>query len=147
MGWLTIFDLKKHITIKNIQTLSSNIYSVAFLRDNQGAFICDLYGDIKLIKWKADAHSWDYFDFTEEPKRVGRPLTYSMCLTKDEKYLLVGSEGLVRVFVTKTREVTKEIKFTYYVKGISLIKDGKKAIIIAKNGNLSILDLETMEDS
>ena len=98
-----------------------------------------------MIKWLAGANSGGDFDFTEKPKKVGNDCTFSICLTKDEKYLLVGSTGLVRVFETTTREVTKEFKLTTFVSGINLIKDGKKAIIVQGNGNLSILDLETLE--
>ena len=36
---------------------------------------------------------------------------------------------------------------TEYVQEISLIKDGKKSIIAFRNGNFSILDLETLEIS
>ena len=98
-----------------------------------------------MIKWQADASSEDDFDFTEEPIQVGNFRgTESLCFSKDEKYLLVGSEKLVVVVVTETREVIKEIELTDYVKEITLIQDGNKAIIAELNGNLSILDLETL---
>ena len=47
---------------------------------------------------------------------------------KDKKYLLVGSNRLVIVFETDTREVTKEFKMIEYVKEISLIKDDKRLL-------------------
>ena len=125
--------------------MSSEIYSVAFSRDNQSVYISDDDGYIKIIKWEAGANSGDEFDFSEEPKKIGRKYIKSICLTKDEKHLLVGSRYLLSVFETKTREVIKEFKMTNYVKKISLIKDDKKAIIAESNGNLSILDLETLE--
>ena len=71
---------------------------------------------IKIIKWEAGANSGDEFDFSEEPKKIGRKYIKSICLTKDEKYLLVGSRYLLSVFDTKTREVIKEFKMTNYVK-------------------------------
>ena len=120
---------------------------MAFSRDNKSAFISCWNGYIKMIKWNLGANSENEFDFTEEPKKVGNRQTHSICLTKDEKYLLVGSDQLVSVFDTETREVTKEFKLTNYVKEIKLIEDGKKAIIAEKEGNLSILDLETLEIS
>ena len=125
--------------------MTSEIVSVAFSRDNQSAFISDYDGNIKMIKWKAGANSGDDFDFIEEPKKVGRYGTVSICLTKDEKYLIVGSFELVSMFETKTREVKKEFNLRFAVEGIILIEDGKKAIIAEGNGNLSILDLETLE--
>ena len=146
-GTLGIFDLQKHQTLKFIQIMRVDITSVTSLRDNQRAFITDWYGNIKMIKWQTDANSRDEFDFTEELKKVGSNSTVSTCLTKDEKYLLVGSFQLVSVFETTTREVTKEFKLTTNVKTISLVKDGKRAIIAEYNGDLSILDLETMEIS
>ena len=98
-----------------------------------------------MTKWQAGDNSGDDFDFTKELKKVGRYGTYSIYLTKDEKYLLVGSEELVSIPETETREVTKEFELTTYVTGISLIQDGKRAIIAEDNGDLLILDLETME--
>ena len=146
-GFLTIFHLQKHQTLKNIKALSNNIYSIAFSRDNKSAFISDYYGNIKKINWLAGASSDNEFDFTEEPKQVGTCYTWSICLTKDEKYLLVGSNQLVCVFETKIKEVTKEFKLTHTVKGINLIRNYKKALITERNGNLSIIDLETLEIS
>ena len=144
-GWLGIFDLKKYQTLKNIEFMSVSIHSVAFLRDNKSAFISDWSGYIKMIKWKADANSGDDFDFTGEHKKVGHGQTFPICLTKDDKYLLVGSYRLVSVFETTTRKVIKEIKMQGYVRGISLIKDDRKAIIVDMDGRLSILDLETLQ--
>ena len=125
--------------------MTNVIFSVAFSRDNQSVFISDLDGNIKMIKWQTGANSWDDFDFSEEPKKVVNCLTDSICLTKDEKYLLVGSKESLCVFETETREVTKEFKLTTYVAGIILIEDYKKAIIAENHGDLSIIDLETME--
>ena len=126
--------------------MSSRIVSVIFSRDNQSAFIGDAHGCIKQIKWQPNANSEDEFDFAEELKKVGDYGTKSICLTKDEKYLLIGSKALVIVFETLTRK-KKEIKLTDIVVEITLIKDGKKAIIAEINGNLSIIDLETLEIS
>ena len=83
------------------------ICSVAFLRNNQSVFISDYYGNIKMIKWQPGANYKDDFDCTEELRKVGDCGTQSICLTKDDKYLLIGSEGLVSVFETETRKVTK----------------------------------------
>ena len=146
-GWLSIFDLQKNQTLKNIEVMLDHIYSVHFLRDNQTAFINDYIGNIKLIKWKADANSGDDFDFTEERKGVGLGDCCSMCLTKDEKYLLVGSNKVLSLVEIETRKVTKEFKLKCAIQKISLIQDGKKALIAGNFGNLSILDLETLEIS
>ena len=81
---------------------------MAFSRDNQNAFISDEDGNIKMIKWQAGSNPGDYFDCTDEPKKVGDFFTYSMCLTKDEKYLLLGLNYLLIIFQTKTRKVTKK---------------------------------------
>ena len=127
--------------------MEDNIRSMAFSCDNQSAFICDYYGSIKLIKWKTDANSGNDFYFSEDPKEVGFFPTHTICLTKDDKYLLVGSYQLVSVFETKTREVKTKFEMGDAVTALSLIKDGKQAIIAEYNSNLSILDLETMEIS
>ena len=108
---------------------------MVFLRDNQSAFISNWVGDIKIIKWKAGANSGDEFDYAEEPKKVGKDHSQSICLTKDEKYLLVGSKSLVRVFEIITGKIIKQFELTTYLRGINLIKNGKKAIIAERNGN------------
>ena len=127
--------------------MPATIYSVAFSSDNQSAFISDFLGNIKIIKWQADANSESEFDFTEEPKKVCQRNCYSICLTNDKKYLLVGSSNLVQVLKAETREVIKKISLKNWITRISLIQDGKTAIIAMENGDLSILDLETMEIS
>ena len=146
-GWLGIFDLQKHQTLKNIEVQECMILPVAFSRYNQAAFISDYKGNIKQAKWQAGANSRDDFDFSEEHKKVGNGSTVSICLTKDEKYLIVGSFQLVSVFGTMTRKIIREFILIDIVMAVKLIKDGKKAIIVEKNGNLSNLDLETLEIS
>ena len=146
-GWVSIFDLQKHQTLKNLKVMSKCIHSIAFSRDNQSAFICDSNGYLKMIKWQAGANSKYKFDLIQKPQKVCTGYIRSICLTKDEKYLLIGSKGLVSLFEIRTREVTKEFKLTSIVQGICLIKYGKKVIIAERNGNLSIIDLETLEIS
>ena len=125
--------------------MSDCILSVAFSRDNQSVFISDYKGNIKRINWQAGAKSINNFDFSEEPKKVGKGFTFSICLTKDEKYLLVGSHEGLLVFETATREIIKEFQLTDVVQAITLIKDGKTAIIAEINGNLSVINIETLE--
>ena len=145
-GWLGVFDLQKHQTLKNIQCFfTHDILSIAFSRDNQHAFTSIMEENIKMIKWKSNASTKNEFDFTEKPQNIGDGFISSLCLTKDEKYLLVGASKLLRLYETETRKVTKEFEMTGIVVGMSLIKDYKKAIIAEQNGNLYILDLETME--
>ena len=145
---LGIFDLQKHQTLKNIQVFyDTTIHSVAFSCDNKSAFISNWDGNIKILKWETGAKSGDDFYFTQKSKQVGNNYTLTICLTKDEKYLLVGSHLLVSVFKTATREITKEFKMSTSVSKITLIKDEKKALIVEENGNLSILNLETLKIS
>ena len=146
-GWLGIFDLQKHQMLKKVKVLKSYIFSVAFSRDNQSAFISDQEGYIKVINWQAGASSGDIFDFTQNVTKVGSGCTESICLTKDEKHLLVADCDSVRVFETTTREVTTVSELTSYVKAISLFQDDEMAIIAELNGNLTIVDLKTMEIS
>ena len=47
----------------------------------------------------------------------------------------------------ETREVTKEIELKSTVEAINLIKNDKTAIIAEKNGDLSTIDLATVEIS
>ena len=144
-GLLGIFDLQKNQTLQDIKILTTCISSVAFSRDNHSAFISDYEGNIKMIKWQAGADSKDNFDFDEEPTKVVGDTTSTICLTKDEKYLIVGSFQLLSILETETRKVIKEFKHMRFISGITLIKDGKTAIIAETNGTLSIIDQETLE--
>ena len=125
--------------------MPKEILSVAFSYNNQTAFISDFKGNIKMIKWQVNANSGDDFDFTEEPTRVGSRGTYTICLTKDEKYLLVGSNHLLVLFEIMTKIITKRLYLAGIITGISLIKDGKEAIIADRSGTLSFFSLETLE--
>ena len=100
-----------------------------------------------MIKQQAGANSGDGFDFKNETKKLGSFYTWSICLTKDEKYLLVGSAYYVNIVETATREVKKQLELEYNVMTINLIEHGTKAIIAQEWGDLSILDLETLEIS
>ena len=95
-----------------------------------------------MIRWQVDASSENDFDFEEEPKKVGRGDTFSICLTKDEKYLLVGSRTQLSILETNTRRVAKKFNLNTTVRGIFLIKDGKKAIIAEEYGVFTIIDLQ-----
>ena len=117
---------------------------MAFLCDNTSAFISDASGNIKMIKWQTGVNSSIEISYIEESKKL-YDNTSSMCLSKDEKYLLFGSNNILCVFETETREVTKEFKLAGFVQAISLMQDGKIAIIGEGNSDLSILDLETLK--
>ena len=117
---------------------------MAFSRDNQRVFISDYDGDIATIKWQAGANSKADFDFTDNIFETGKSGTWSICLTKDEKYLLVGSRKKLSLLETASGEVTK-IKLAGNVMAVCLINNDKKAIIAFMNGDLSSIDLETLE--
>ena len=126
--------------------MSGHIHYVAFSCDNQSAIIGDYNERVKMIKWQTGANSGDDFDFTQKSLHLGKSVAATICLTKDEKYLLLGSDGLLSVFDTTTIRV-KKFKLTDYVAAISLIKDDKKVLIVEQNGNVSIIDLETLKAS
>ena len=144
-GYLGIFDIQKNLALKNVEIFPRSITSLAFTQDNEGAYLSDEQGNIKMIKWKPNASSENDFDFSQDPIQVDNLCIYEICLAKDDKNILVGSDQLVSVFNIETKEVTKEFKFTGDVKGIKLIKDGTKVLIVEQNGYLSILDLESLE--
>ena len=97
-----------------------------------------------MIKWQAGANFEDDFEFTQDYKPTTNA-SCPICLTKDDKYLLVGSNKLVSVFETTTRELMTEFELSDTVAGIGLIKNDRKAIIAEDNGNLTIINLETLQ--
>lgn len=144
-GELGIYDLQKHKKLNTIAFILGSILEVAFLSDNETAFVCDYNGNIQRTKLSYCADSKNKSDFTEDSTNVSKKGTRAICLTKDEKYLIVGSQETLSLYDTTTREVTKEFIVTDCVMGISLIQDGQKAIIAQYSGDLSILHLENME--
>ena len=120
---------------------------MAFSHDSKSVFISDGAGNIKMEKWREDTYPGHESNYTEEPIKVGGSNTYSICLTKDEKYLLVGSNKLLQVFETTEKIVQKKFKLKSMVEVITLTKNGHYALIGEYDGNLSILDLETLEIS
>ena len=127
--------------------MSNDINTVAFTQDNQSAFISDHDGSIKMIKWKQNAnHEYD-FKITQNSIQIGNKRTFQICLTKDDKNLLVGSEKLVSVYNIEKMNVTKEFKLNIDVVGIKLINYDKNALIAEKNGDLTIINLETLKMS
>jgi len=91
-GWLEIYHINKNQTITSQKVLPSTIYSMAFTQDHSTAYMNEYYGIIKIINWKNNATCEQDFDFTENPIQVGKICTSTICLTKDDKNLLVGSE-------------------------------------------------------
>ena len=146
-GWLEIFDIQNDKSIVTNQVLSGGISKVAFTQDNLGAYISDSKGNINLVKWTPDASSESDFDINKDVTQVGNGSTSKICLTGDDKNLLVGSDGLVSVFNTETKKVTKEFKMKQDIRGIKLIDNGKSALIAEYSGDLTIINLETMEIS
>ena len=120
------------------------ILSVVFKQDNSRAYISDWSGFIKIINWKNNANIEKDFDFTQNCINVGDD-NFKICLTKDDKNLLVASTKKQRVFDTQTKNVTKEFDLKRTVYGIDQIKDGNSALIAEYRGKQSIIDLETMQ--
>ena len=144
-GKLGIFDIQKYQTIQTIQIMQNYIHSVTFTKNNQGAYISDRSGNIKMIKWTPNASSEHDFDLTQNSTQLCMGYISEICLTKDEKNLLFGLPGLLGVFNTEIRNVTKEFILSDYVMGIKLVNDGKNALIAEENGDLTIIDLETLK--
>ena len=146
-GYLDIFDIQKDETIVSIKAFSGWIQDVAFTQDNQGAFISDYGGFVKMIKWKPNANTEKDFDFTEKSIDVGTRGIDKICLTRDDKNILAGSLNGVDVINIETRKVTKTFNMNSPVLGVKLIGDGTNALIGETNCNLTIINLETMEIS
>ena len=130
--------------IKDIEVLSDSIHSMAFTQDNQGAYISDCSGNIKMIKWKPNASSEDDFDFSQYLIQLGTKGTYEICLTRDDKNLFVGSYHTLIVFNTKTVKVTKTFNLICHVDGIKLVNN-KDVLIAEENGDFSIINLQSLE--
>ena len=61
-----------------------------------------------MIKWRPNASSGHDFDFTQHSTQLSNWLYTQICLTKNDKNLLIGSNKLLSVFDTETRSIKKE---------------------------------------
>ena len=137
-GYLSICDLQNDRIVKTIKAMNHNIYSVAITKDNKYAYISDVTGSIKKL-------NIDTLEFTEDFKRIGRYTTNGICLANDDEILLVGSEKTVRVFDIEKREIVKEITIANRILKIILVNDNKNVLIAQENGDLAIIDVESLE--
>ena len=126
--------------------MNNPIFSIAFTKDNQRAFISDYYGKIKMIMWVPNASTENDFDLTQASIIVGKGRIFlKICLTGDDKNLLVGSEKLLTVFSTETRKIIREIKLNHYVRGMKVDSNSTNVLIAEGNGNITIINTDSME--
>lgn len=141
---LEIFDIQLNQTIMNIKALEKHFTSMAFTHDNLGAFICDFQGNIKLIKWKDNSNCKYDFDFSQVSTKVGSDQCMDICLTRDQKYLLAGSDYDFKIFDTSNMRKIKKFNFQSIVNGIEQI-DGGRYAIISDETTQRIFDTETLK--
>ena len=91
---------------------------MAFTYDNLGAYVSDYKGSCKSIKWKKDVTNRYDFDYSNLATQVGQTSTHAMCLTKDNKYLLVIEATKLRIFDTLTMDFIKEFYLDHAANGI-----------------------------
>ena len=81
--------------------MEDRVWSVAFTQDNRSAFVSDMEGNIKIIKWTPNASTEHDLNFDQKTKHVSKSGIGLICLTIDDKNLLVASEKMVSVFKTE----------------------------------------------
>ena len=137
-GLLSIFNLQNDTTVITIQALSQQICSVAVSRSKNFAYISDYSGNIRRFSMKN-------FDFHKDSISLGSHSTLSICLTKDQNNLLVGSFKKIKVFNIRSESIIKELDFSALVKKIGLFGDDNKALVITEQGEIASIDCEKFE--
>lgn len=157
-GMLIIIDLQTFGIIKKIQlyedviggnfNLSDAIYCIAEFKKDKSLIVMTSLGYAKRIDFVSDYNCLDHFEVIRNyGAMTGGVDSRFMCLTGDEKNIIVGSDLFLRVINSETGLIVKKIKFKHEIKGIELFDDGKKVIIATSNGLMTIIDLDSMEVS
>ena len=136
-GYLSILDIQKNKIVKNVKALSSTIWAVAFTKDSKYAYISDFSGNLNIM-------CMENFEFIEDFIKIGANGTLTICLSNDDKKLLVVSNEMLKIFDLDNREVVKEFRESDYKK-VSLINGGESILLSGANGELTIIDFETLE--
>lgn len=141
---LIIIDILKNVCYRNDEAWPREVGAVAMSRDNQSAMLSDTFGNIRRIEWAKDTKSEVDFYITEEYGQVPPPV-WQLCMTRDENNLFIGTFGSVNVLNCVTKEITKKFGQLYFVKGLDLVENGEKIIVIYNGGYLTIVDSEFRE--
>ena len=139
---LLVIDIEKFIIIKLLHNLNGNINAISVTADSKYAYFCDSLegnsGKLQLLCLETLEQIKDFGNFTEIN-------TNQICLTKDEKNILMGSEFSIRVFNIEKGEIIKELTNIGGCQKIRLIDDGDKALVADFGGDLYFIDLKTFE--
>ena len=141
-GYLSVLDIQKHKMVKSVKILRSHISSVVMSNCTNTAYYSDITGKIARIEWNSNITSENDLVF-ERIKNFGE-WVYTLCITNDNKELLVGtSTGLYicSIDLNYDRKYIK-LRFVYL---LSLFNDDKKALLCSEESKLHIVDIETLE--
>jgi len=122
--------------------MTSTIYSMVCRPDNTGAYINDYSGAVRMIKWNQNASKKYEFDITKQAKRGAATKTKHICYEKDSKKIFVCTKDMIRLCCPLTLSATKDYETYWETKKVMQIKNGKQ-ILIASEGHLEVLNLET----
>jgi len=96
-GWIQIINIQNFQSIKIAKVLTGGIFSVAFSKTNNKAYVSDYYGNIMIVSWKDNAIKEEDFDSNQKAIKVidEQYGTVSIMLSSDDSELLVGSKNSV----------------------------------------------------
>lgn len=123
--------------------------SIALFKDNQTAIIVSETGRCTKLNWKKKCSCMlctkikCCFEKIEDYGRIwkeGHRYHQKTILTNNEEDLLIGSEKSINIFNFETRQVTKELNFSNDIRCFEAIGDEKKAVVVERNGRVTILD-------
>ena len=143
-GRIAVYDLRKNKLVYTIQKCFKSCQSFTISKNKLFAYWCDYYGNIFKIIWKPNATCQEDFELVEEKALKGNETSH-LCLTDDDKYLIIGLLNDVQVFNVDTWEVVKEHKFGNSIQAISLINNGNHVLIAVQNGDMIVIDTKNFE--
>lgn len=133
-GSLSIFNLENYENIHTCE-LNSTIFSIVITQDNQQVYLSEFDGTITKL---------DLNTLEENSQKTGDYLTSYMCLSKNDKKLLIVSENIIKVFNLETLLQLGKFEMAYSVRNVVLVNDGLNAIIASENGEVINIDLEKL---
>ena len=141
---IIIVDVERGESLKINISLEKKISSISVLKDSQHAYIGDENNNIGMLTWKPNPRFLKDVKFVEIRKLKKRGI-YSMCLTNDEKFLIVGAPNSVKFYNLLTDTIMYRQPVSDNVIGITLIKNGKGAQILQKKSDAKMLGYNVNE--
>merc|ERR1711976_316232 len=146
-GNLAIYNLENDEFLR-IHALPERILSISFIKDYQTALICDVMGNLRKIRWQANAEKPADYDFTFNTINLGIDHVSKICMTNDQKYFVVGTvSDTIALFSTRNSKKITQFCMGNYINEITVNNQDKYILSFNRYTTIDKIDLRTFQMS